>query len=274
MKRYGISSLLWDQSIENEVIEYLKNYSIEYLEIAPFRIWSTWNPTDIQINNYINKLNSNHLKISSIQAITFSNQEGHVYKLIKNKEYWNDHFEKVLSLTIKLGCETAILGAPSIRKDKDLYLEFIKRYKYLYSKFRENGKYILLEAVPKIYGSNILNNLKSLKCFCQENNYKLHVDLGCFLNEKLENLQDENRVNFLSKAISESFHFHISNRDLKTLNIDNETFSYLKKIQNIGSQYIVFENISQSKNLNSIISYLIEVEKIIKNINVKVENYK
>jgi len=264
---FGVSSLLWSEKIEKQIIPILNSYLIKGIELAPYRKWGTWTPLKSDLIEYKNYLFDHSLKIISIQGITFSKEKDFNQKLLKNSSLWEEHFNNVLEIMKTLDCTVAVLGSPSLRSNSNDYELFLKMYKRTYQKFKCENKYLLLEAVPRFYKSNIVNNLRELSLLCRKNNFKKHVDIGCFFNEKEGKVLNDKESLFILNEINECFHLHIANRNLRNIFLEKETKNICMKFKLSTQNSVVFENISQSDNLTNVKQFLFDSCNVINLIN-------
>ena len=208
--KLSVSNLAWPVEDTDWCLEQLVNHNIQGVELAPLKVFSSWDLTsDDIITSVKEKYNGLGLQISSFQAITFGAND---LALLDDKTKVNNfllHMDKVAWLLSELSGENAVFGSPSLRKmtkyDENELIHLFKEINAIFAKFKVN---FVWETVPSYYGCNLLNNIKSTdKIF---NNMELsnvyhHFDTAC--QHLSGDLKDINScINF----IANSKHLHIS----------------------------------------------------------------
>ena len=110
----SISNLSWNgkEEIFNKII--LK-YNIKNIEIAPTRIWGSWDNINFKkIKEFKKKLDDKNINISSFQSLTFGFKESILNENSNN--FYESHFDKLIDYASILKTRALVFGSPSIRK--------------------------------------------------------------------------------------------------------------------------------------------------------------
>lgn len=84
--KLSISNIAWDLSEENKVMDIMRSYNLNGIEIAPTKLWEI--PIDLSdqtITDYLKKTESFGLRIVAMQSLLF-NRMIFVYLRIKTPE--------------------------------------------------------------------------------------------------------------------------------------------------------------------------------------------
>ncbi len=249
--KLSISNIAWKNEYNDEVYLFLKETGFSGLEIAPSKIFLD-NPYD-KINEAV--LWSNELKekynliISSMQSIWYNRSE----KIFETKEQRDTlilYTKKAIDFAFNIGCKNLVFGCPKNRNIKSL-----DDYKIAIDFFRELGDYaylkntvLALEANPKIYNTNFINDTKSALELIKNVNskgLKLNLDIGTIIQNN-ENIEE------LTGNVYLINHTHIS-----------EPFLELIKKRDLHIELI---NILKSENYNNFISIEMKQQEDINNI--------
>ncbi|WP_339891970.1 TIM barrel protein [uncultured Alteromonas sp.] len=232
----SVSNLGWPSQETEWCIEKLLQNGITGVEIAPLKVFNSWE--EASSHDAINKVKTyfreHKLTVSSFQAITFGAHDLALLGNEKEKSNFLQHLEKVASLLSSLEGECAVFGSPGLRKDSNYNeKELAQVLTSIDSIFTKHKVYFALETVPSYYGCNLLNTLdqtETLLSKLQLTRVVRHFDTGCqFLAGDFE--QKTLCDNFIGK----SKHLHISEVDLN--NFASPSSYNLRIASQIKEQY-------------------------------------
>jgi len=241
--KLSISNIAWDTSNDIKIYDLIKKYGFEGLEIAPTKIMGK-NPYEKlkEIKEWKEKIKKRYnLRISSMQSIWFGRTEN----LFDSKEEENiliDYTKKAIDFANVIECKNLVFGSPKNRnvnngKNSENQIEIFETLgEYAYKKNTVIG----MEANPKIYNTNYINDTKSALKLVKKINSKgflLNLDLGTMI------LNNENLLEILRGNISYINHVHISEPWLKIIekremhkilrNIEMAKIDEIKKIEDV-----------------------------------------
>lgn len=264
--KLSISNIAWDISKDDEIYILMKKYGYIGLEIAPTRIVSTEQPYSKEnITKAKQILENTGFEIPSAQSILYGKNE----KLFGSEEERArllNYLYKAIDYAEAVNCNNLVFGSPKNRVINDI----AKEYNIAVDFFNKAGNYasnknviIAIEANPKIYGTNFINDTYAAFQFVKDINntaIKINYDLGTVI-ENNENIND------IEKFIEEINHIHISEPYLELIkerNIHKKLFNILKS--NNYEKYISIEmkkqdNILDVKNTLKYISGIFYANK-------------
>lgn len=233
-----ISNLSWKHNDNIMMLNILKEYGINELEIAPYK--------------YLNgnfDIIKREFNIYSFQSILYPLNEN-LFESQLNRDKLEKHIIKIINIAESLDVKILVFGSPKNRKKNNLTYEeslnisipfFKKLAEYAFSK----NIVICIEPNPKIYDCDFIINSKQGKELVDKVNsygFKLHLDIGCMLIEN-ENILDTIKIN-----LDILKHIHFSSPYLKTLLSNNKLdYKYLfNEIKKIYKYKISIEMLNQS----------------------------
>lgn len=259
----SISNLSWSgkEKIFNKII--LK-YNIKNIEIAPTKIWGSWDNINLKkIKEFKKKLNDKNINISSFQSLTFGFKESILNKDSNN--FYESHFDKLIDYASILKTRALVFGSPSIRKfhkkrggNPHNAVKFFKMISGLIKK-KKSSVILMIEPNPTIYGCEFLNSHKEVFNFLEKlnlKNIKSNFDYGAKI------LNNENILNKdFNKYIG---HVHISAPKLEQITIwknliNSKKLKFLKNFKNMINLELL--DINNEQELEKNISYFIEILK-------------
>lgn len=257
--KLSISNIAWDTSNDIKIYDLIKKYGFEGLEIAPTKIMGE-NPYEKlkEIKEWKEKIKKRYnLRISSMQSIWFGRTEN----LFDSKEEENiliDYTKKAIDFANVIECKNLVFGSPKNRnvnngKNSENQIEIFETLgEYAYKKNTVIG----MEANPKIYNTNYINDTKSALKLVKKINSKgflLNLDLGTMI------LNNENLLEILRGNISYINHVHISEPWLKIIE-KREMHKILRNIlleENYeGFVSIEMAKIDEIKKIEDVVKYV------------------
>lgn len=210
MDKLAVSNIAWTHNAEY-VLERLAESGVQGVEVAPGKIIGGWQDLDEKrIMQYRSMCARFDLVIPSFQAFLYGKPE---LQLLGDETSFNalkQHMCYVASLAQTAGAKILVFGAPKNR----LLLNYTKEYGTSLAKERllsladicwEFNVSIGLEAVPKIYGGEIITSYKESSKIVNDLNHPgllFHLDTGCTYLEA-ESIAEAIQDNSIA-------HFHIS----------------------------------------------------------------
>ena len=255
--KLSISNIAWDTSNDVKIYDLIKKYGFEGLQIAPTKIMGK-NPYGKlkEIKEWKEKIKKRYnLRISSIQSIWFGRTEN----LFDSKEEENiliDYTKKAIDFANVIECKNLVFGSPKNRnvnngKNSENQIEIFETLgEYAYKKNTVIG----MEANPKIYNTNYINDTKSALKLVKKINSKgflLNLDLGTMI------LNNENLLEILQGNINYINHVHISEPWLKIIE-KREMHKILRNIL-LEENYEGFVSIEMAK-----IDEIKKIEEVVK----------
>jgi sugar phosphate isomerase/epimerase len=226
---FGISNISWSINSDKEILQFLRDNNVNFLEIAPTKL--TQDPfSHIEFfTQYLEKNDS--FSIFSIQSICF----GKNFNFFRSNNEYNEfinHMEGVLKFCNKLKIQNIVFGCPKNRnledsKNLNLAVDFFSELDAIASYY---DIIIALEPNPEIYGTNFLNKTMDVVDFITTNNFekiKINFDFGSFLynQEKIEEI--ESYINLIN-------HVHISEPNLNLIENYSQIEILINKLKSLN----------------------------------------
>ena len=206
--KLAVSNIGWNSEKNDEIFLFMKENGYCGLEIAPTIIIQE-NPydhiDDIKLFSKSIKEKYN-LDIISMQSIWYGHS-GNIFNLDDQKNLL-DYTKKAIIFAESINCKNLVFGCPKNRiiSDKANINDVIPFFKELGDYALEHHTVLSLEANPKIYNTNFLNETMDAIDFVKKVNSKgfmVNLDFGTIIENK-ENLYE------IIKNIKYINHIHIS----------------------------------------------------------------
>lgn len=207
--KLSISNIAWDSQYDKEIYNYMKEYNYTGLEIAPTRIVNCTNPyTKENVEKATNNLKDVEFNIVSMQSILYGRNEK-LFGSDDERKILLDYLYSAIDYAGALGCKNLVFGSPKNRIINDIKKEYriaVDFFSKLSSYAETKDVIIAIEANPKIYGTNFINDTYSAYQFVMDtacSNIKINYDLGTVI------INDE-KIDDIEKYFQEINHVHIS----------------------------------------------------------------
>ena len=209
--KLSISNIAWDASNDEKIYTMIKKYGFEGLEIAPTKIMGK-NPYEkleeagVWKKEIQEKYN---LKISSMQSIWFGRNEN-LFDSKEEEVFLIDYTKKAIDFA------NLIFGSPknrNISNGKNSENQ-IRIFETLGEYAHKKNTVIGMEANPKIYNTNYINDTKSaleLVKKVKSKGFLLNLDLGTMISN------NEDLLKVLKGNVKYINHVHISEPWLKII---------------------------------------------------------
>lgn len=267
MNNICISNIAWDKSEDKEIYELLREYNINFLEIAPTRIFEKeiYDTSIEKINILKKELLKYGIQIVALQSLVYQREDLTLFETKEKREELYNYLVKSIIFAKNIGAKILIFGSPKnrIMHSESNYLQAITFFKKIGEVAFKNGVFFCIEANPIIYGTNFITNTEEAIKFLKEianPGIGLHIDIGTMLinNESL---------NVIEKNIDLIKHIHISEPFLNTISDKNHEIH--KNIFNIltKNNYKNFISIEMKKQTHNNKHIIEKVLKYILNLN-------
>ena len=227
--KLSISNIAWDASNDEKIYTMIKKYEFEGLEIAPTKIMGK-NPYEkleeagVWKKEIQEKYN---LKISSMQSIWFGRNEN-LFDSKEEEVFLIDYTKKAIDFANIIECKNLVFGSPKNRnmnngKNSE---NQIRIFETLGEYAHKKNTVIGMEANPKIYNTNYINDTKSaleLVKKVKSKGFLLNLDLGTMISN------NEDLLKVLKGNVKYINHVHISEPNLKPIE-EREVHRKLKNI--------------------------------------------
>ena len=260
-----ISNIAWKSCSDNSYLKLIKKHKIKSLEYAPDIIlrgdYSTKNI--LETKKY---WNTHKIKLYSMQSILFGSKNAYMFGDKIQKNIFLNEIIKKIDLAHKLGSKILIFGSPQNRiifKKKKKLLEqiSIKIFSKIADYCHKKKIYFCLEANPKLYGCEYINNTNEAINLIKRINkpyFRLNLDLGTIIANK------EDLSEIISKNSNLIKHVQISTPYLRSISRYKskikELIYYLYKFKYNG--HVSIEMLEKKNNNIKIVSESIKIVKL------------
>lgn len=259
--KLSISNIAWDINNDDKVYDLMRQYGFIGLEIAPTRIINTSKPyTAENTSNALEILTKTGFEIPSMQSILYGRNEK-LFGSNEERKILLDYLCQAVDYASIINCRNLVFGSPKNRIINDISKEYDTALDF----FNKAGDYaisknviIAIEANPKIYGTNFINDTASayrLVTDINHSNIKINYDLGTVIANNEDISEIENYFEHIN-------HIHISEpylEKIKDRKIHSKLFEILKS--NNYQKYISIE-MKKQDNLSDIKNVLQYINKI------------
>jgi len=260
-KKLFISNLAWNHFDTNKVLELLKNYSINGIDIAPIRINNTWKHYEISIKKFYKKILSLGLKVNAIQGVFYKTNFNLFKKNHKSKIY--NHIIKIIKISKILNCNKIIIGSSNFRNNQKLSpsesdIIFLDFFKEIIPLIKKHKIYICFEPIPKNYGEKYLSDIDKLANLIKKLNtpwFGINFDTSIFHFKKF------NKNNFLNNQ-----------KFIKNIQISEKKFIYFTRTSKFN--FLFARLIKKNKLFNKVSLEMISNKTDLKNISLSLKNFK
>jgi sugar phosphate isomerase/epimerase len=185
--RLAISNLAWGRESHHAVLRLLAENGISGVEMAPTRIADWPDLTTENLRAYRQRVESEGLEISSLQAIFFSRPDAQLFGDAASFAACLDHLRRVTDIATVLNARVAVFGAPRNRNRGSLPVSDARKLAIdrvgQMGEITIAGQLVLgLEPIPAGYGGDFLTNAEEVIEFVRDLNHpgvKVHLDTGC-----------------------------------------------------------------------------------------------
>ena len=240
--KISVSNIAWNYNSRNKFYKLLKKEKIAGLEIAPKIFLSNHknylNPHKELLKKNLDEIYQNNLQLVSMQALLYESRNCYLFRDQKSLQNFEDIMKKTILLSKILGIQNIVFGSPKNRNiPKNLNIIdakniALKTFRKLANYAKKNKVVISIEAVPKLYGTNFLNNNEQVYDFIKKinsPNVKMVLDTG-----EINVNNDLSKINLIvKKMINHVNHIQISQPYLKKIN----NVSYLSNFSNLLKKY-------------------------------------
>ena len=145
----------------DKFLSILKKNEVHYVELPILKIFNSYNPKKMHLENFNKKLKKNSIKVSSIQAIFYGREDLNIFRDNDTKKILN-HLKKVIKLAKYFGASNLIFGSPQSRfllkkNKKEQINNGIKLFKKIGKLCGKKKIYFCIEPNAKHYSCNYNN---------------------------------------------------------------------------------------------------------------------
>lgn len=180
--KLAVSNIAWPAEHDAAAYALLKQHGIAGLEVAPTRVWGSWDVHPQQVEDFRAQLAEAKLVCSSLQAILYGKPELTIFDGDTRELY--KHIKHVARIASALGAVPLVFGSPKNRKKGDRTLpEAMNEAAPIFQKMAaiclDQGVVLGLEANPTEYKCDFLTNATDAAAFVEHINHpgvRLHLD--------------------------------------------------------------------------------------------------
>lgn len=258
--KLSVSNIGWNQSNNEEILEYLKEKEFNGIEIAP-TILIKENPYDKieEAKKLVKEIKEKYgLEISSMQSIWYGKQ-GNIFNKEEAKLFI-EYTKKAIDFASAINCKNLVFGCPKNRNIPDDKTEDDITYffKELGEYAKERGTVLSIEPNPTIYGTNFINYTKQAFEFVKKidsQGVKVNIDFGTII----ENKED---LNVIFENIDLVNHIHISEPNLVKIKQREEHVELFEFLKNIDYNKYVSIEMKQTDSIKDIKDSIDYVKKV------------
>lgn len=207
----AISNIAWENYNDLKVLELLKSYNVQGIELAPTKVWPGWNNiTKQSILELKTFMNDNGFKIPAMQAILFGKPELQLFDTESHRDFL-EHFKLLAELAYELETDVLVFGAPKNRKRNqlsvmdadDIAIDFFSKVGEI---FKNGNTSLVIENNPVEYMCDYMTNVSDVENIVNKvnsENIKVHAD-SAGIHMCVGDIAD------IIKGIKKIAHYHIS----------------------------------------------------------------
>lgn len=241
--RISISNIAWDVSEDKKILNLLKEFHIDAIDIVPGKYFR--NPeitTDREINIIKNWWFKNGIEIIGMQSLLFNKSNMNIFGTKETRLIMLDYLKSICHIGNVIGAKRIVFGSPKNRNSKGLSnketekiaMDFFNRLGDI--AIKENV-IICLEPCPVQYGCNFMNtSFETAKIVTKI----LHPAIKMQLDTGAINMNNEDVLKIFSNYSAYIGHIHISEPNLIPLGDGtNDHINYSKIIKKYLPKSIV-----------------------------------
>ena len=259
----AISLLALDKKKNLDIfLSILKSENIHSIELPILKIFKDYEFSKSKLLNFKKKLNKHSIKISSIQALMYGEEDLNIFREQDSKKILN-HLKKVIKIAKFFEATNLIFGSPKNRvlapKDKKIQLKTaMSLFKKISQLCKKNKIYFIIEPNASYYNCNYINNVDQalrLVKYINSDYFLINVDTGNISLEK------ENLVNYKKK--NKYFrNFQISEKNLGDIRLTKYNHAKILRKFETSNRIISLEMRNQKvSNLKSQIKKFKDIVK-------------
>lgn len=211
-----VSNIAWTADQEETAAEILREYAIDYVEVAPTKYWQApCTPTDVETERCKQFWDERQVPIRAMQSLLFGMPQLDIFKPDVASET-RDYLEQILKLGAALGAKRFVFGSPKNRDRGELSVSEANRIAVeffwpLAESAQELGVVFCLEPNPVVYQCNFMMN--TAEALAVVNSID-HPGVGLHLDSGIMCLNGESFEAAIVEAAPRLAHFHVSHPQL------------------------------------------------------------
>ncbi|MCL9662834.1 sugar phosphate isomerase/epimerase [Paenibacillus hunanensis] len=222
--KLSISNIAWNIEDDAAIIDILKQYNMNGIEVAPTKIWDyPLSATSEQAIAYRKKWSAIGIRLVAMQSLLFGQSELVLFKDTSTREKLKNYLFKIIEIAEGLGTQILVFGSPKNRLvgnlNRDEQLEIaVPFFRDIGKKALEHQVLFCIEPNAKEYGCDFVTNTDEAIAVIEAVNhpgFKLHLDAAVMT------LNNENYEQCLKKSIPHLAHFHVSEPFLELIGSKN-----------------------------------------------------
>lgn len=180
--KLAVSNIAWSAEHDAAAYALLRHYGVSGLEVAPTRVWGSWDVQPHHVEDFRAQLAEAGLICSSLQAILYAKPELTLFDGDARELY--KHIKHVARIASALGAVPLVFGSPKNRHKGDRTLEqacaeAAPIFQKMAAICLDQGVVLALEANPVEYQCDFLTNARAAATFVERVNHpglRLHLD--------------------------------------------------------------------------------------------------
>jgi sugar phosphate isomerase/epimerase len=269
--RISISNIAWDISEDELVVDLLKKYEIDAIDIAPGKYFvDPLNTSQEDIRGVRDWWGSYGIEIIGMQSLLFGTKGLNLFGSYRTQSAMLKYLEAVCRIGKNLGATKLVFGSPknrdrlrlSPKRANDIAIQFFNQLGGIAESY---GVTICLEPNPTCYGANFMTNSIDTAAVVEEVAHscvRMQFDTGAI------NINKERADLIIEKYAGLIGHIHASEPGLITLgDADTDHSSIGLKLKDLTPKQIVTIEMLPSKKESNIIA----IERALK---IAIEHYR
>ncbi len=263
--KLAISNIAWGAEDDENIYDMMVRYGYKGLEIAPTRIFPTDPYGDLaRAEQWSGDIRTRYgFYIPSIQSIWYGRQE-RLFGSRREQEILVRYTEQAVGFAAAIGCRNLVFGCPKNRSiypaaretvDSKMAIHF---FRHLGNYAASKGTVIGMEANPRIYGTDYINDTHSALGLIRQvgsDGFRLNLDVGTMI-------QNGEDIGELKGNVGYIQHVHISEPGLEKIKergVHRRLSRLLEKERYPGYVSIEMKRPNGSLDIEATLQYVKEV---------------
>jgi D-psicose/D-tagatose/L-ribulose 3-epimerase len=211
--KIAISSIAWTNEEESEIAQTLKDLGIQYVELAPTKIWD--DPTKVGPAEAIKVVDwwaDYGIKVVAFQSMLFSRPDLKIFENESTRNESQDYLSKFIELAGVMGVGRLVFGSPKNRQRSGLAISEAKNiseeyFKVLGKVAENNSTVFCIEPNAPQYACDFITNAEEggeLVRSVDSEGFGLHLDTACMA------LAGDSLKDSIVRSSDILCHFHVS----------------------------------------------------------------
>jgi sugar phosphate isomerase/epimerase len=237
--RLGISNIAWENPHDIDVLQWIKDFGIHFLEVAPGKTFVPNGVQDsVQIEDFCKLVEEFDIKVFAFQALLFGEGELSLFVDNASRNRLKSKLVSIIELAGKVGVENLVFGSPATRKTvhsgSPIEMAIAREFFIEIALISGNqSTRFSIEPVPALFGSDFLTTTSDCHDFISSINKPalcVHLDTSAMM------INNEDYGQLLPTIINDNYHIHISNPGLLPLTA-SEFIPFHKEFRDFISEF-------------------------------------